>query len=88
MKQLSALCDSLATSSAARTTSGKIPFTPTVAAEILPARMKILFLEHYDGSTNPEDHLAQYQAVMQLHGFSDAIWCKTFATTLKGAART
>ena len=50
--------------------------------------MKILFLESYDDLSDPEDHLTRYQSVMQLYGFTDAIWCRTFATILKGAART
>ena len=61
MKQLSAFRDSLATSSAARVTSGKVPFASSVAAEVLPPGMKIPFLEHYDGLTDLEDHFAQYQ---------------------------
>ena len=58
MKQLSALRDSLATSSAVKAAPGRIPFAPLVAAEILPPGVKVPFLEHYDGSTDPEDHLA------------------------------
>ena len=72
MKQLSMLRDSLTTSLTRKVAAEKIPFVASVTTEVLPPGMKIPFLESYDDSSDPEDHLAQYQSVMQLHGFTGA----------------
>ena len=73
---------------APRTPTGVSPFVPEVLGEVLPLGVRLPYLESYDGSSDPEEHVYYFVNMMQLHNFSDAILCKTFSTTLKGVART
>lgn len=40
----------------------------------------------YDGTTDPEEHLAKFNAHMLLYGVGDGIKCRMFPCTLKGHA--
>ncbi|XP_021866285.2 uncharacterized protein [Spinacia oleracea] len=48
----------------------------------LPSHIK------YDGSTDPDDHIAAYEGHMYLYTASSAVWCKCFPATLSGLAQT
>ncbi|XP_010253826.1 PREDICTED: uncharacterized protein LOC104594970 [Nelumbo nucifera] len=62
-------------------------FTLEIILEPLPPHFKNPTLETYDGSTNPDDHLEGFRVLMILYGYSDALMCRTFQATLRGAAR-
>ena len=63
------------------------PFSIEIQKEVLPLNVRQPHLEHYEGSSDPEDHLAYFMNTLQLHNFSDPITCKLFASSLKGVAR-
>ncbi|XP_043694154.1 uncharacterized protein LOC122644843 [Telopea speciosissima] len=44
-------------------------------------------MEQYVGTTDPEDHLETFKSLLFFQGASDAIMCRAFLSTLKGAAR-
>ena len=44
-------------------------------------------IDSYDGVKDPLDHLETFKTLMHLQGVADAIMCRAFPTTLKGAAR-
>ena len=44
-------------------------------------------MDSYDGVRDPLDHLETFKMLMHLQGVVDAIMCRAFPTTLKGAAR-
>ena len=44
-------------------------------------------MDSYDGVRDPLDHLETFKTLMHLQGVADAIMCRAFPTTLKGAAR-
>ncbi|GKV35867.1 hypothetical protein SLEP1_g44073 [Rubroshorea leprosula] len=48
---------------------------------------KIPQLETYDGSSDLDEHLHTYQAIMRIQNANDAMMCKVFPTTLKSTAR-
>ncbi|KAL3497945.1 hypothetical protein ACH5RR_040677 [Cinchona calisaya] len=43
-------------------------------------------LDYYQGNSDPTDHVVHVSALARLYGYSDAIKCKLFATTLRGLA--
>ena len=63
------------------------PFSMEIQKEVLPLKVRQPHLEHYEGTSDLEDHLAYFMNNLQLHNFSDAITCKLFASSLKGVAR-
>ena len=63
------------------------PFSSEIQREVLPMNVRQPHLEYYEGTSDPEDHLAYFMNTLQLHNFSDAIMCKLFASSLKGVAR-
>ena len=50
----------------------------------LPAKFRMSYIETFDGTKNPIDHLNTYKNQMELHGYQDLIHCRAFAITLKG----
>ncbi|XP_010243719.1 PREDICTED: uncharacterized protein LOC104587707 [Nelumbo nucifera] len=62
-------------------------FSPDIITEPLPPNFKAPTLERYDKNTDPNDHLESFRALMILYGYSDALTCRTFQATFKGAAR-
>ena len=59
-------------------------FTAGVLHFPLPAKFKMPQIETFDGMKDPIDHLNTYKNQMELHGYQDPIWCRSFAITLKG----
>ncbi|XP_010667204.1 uncharacterized protein LOC104884279 [Beta vulgaris subsp. vulgaris] len=55
---------------------------------LTPRKVKVPSIDHYDGTTNPIDHLAAFKAHMSVQTSSEAAWCKFFPTTLKGLTLT
>ena len=52
-----------------------------------PSKFKIPQLESYDGTLNPQSHLAKFCTLMHLHTSQEALLCKVFPTTLKDIAQ-
>ena len=53
----------------------------------IPSNFKLPQFESYDGISDPVDHLEAFRTMMLLHGVPDAILCRAFPSTLKGATR-
>ncbi|XP_039131811.1 uncharacterized protein LOC120268487 [Dioscorea cayenensis subsp. rotundata] len=53
----------------------------------LPKKFKMPRLTTYYGKGDPYDHMQNYEAVMLLHGWEDAIMCRAFPLTLTEHAR-
>ncbi|GMN30318.1 hypothetical protein TIFTF001_044475 [Ficus carica] len=62
------------------------PFTPVVLASPYLARFKMPSVESYNGTTNADEHLENYQAYMLIQNANEAAFCKSFCLTLTGAA--
>ena len=45
------------------------------------------YVESYDRSKDPLNHLESFKTLMYLQGVADKIMCRAFLTTLKGPAR-
>jgi len=63
------------------------PFTASVNSFPLPSKFHMPHMDSYDGVKDPLDHLETFKTLMHCQGVADAIMCKAFLTTLKGAAR-
>ncbi|GAB2216688.1 hypothetical protein Droror1_Dr00024465, partial [Drosera rotundifolia] len=63
------------------------PFAPGIHAVPFPHGLKMPYFDRYDGSTDPEDHVNTIEIRMQLYNVKDAIMCRAFPSTFKGAAR-
>ncbi|GAB2289969.1 hypothetical protein Dimus_038076 [Dionaea muscipula] len=68
-----------------RSSSG--PFTQEVHDVLFPANLRLPQFKQYDGSTELEDHVNSFEIRMQLFSVDDAIICRTFTATFKGAVR-
>ncbi|XP_010684471.3 uncharacterized protein LOC104899028 [Beta vulgaris subsp. vulgaris] len=64
------------------------PFHENIMRACTPRKVKVPPIDHYDGTTDPIDHLAAFKAQMSVQTSSEAAWCKFFPTTLKGLALT
>ena len=64
-----------------------LPFTTSVNSFPLLSKFRMPHMDSYDGIKDPLDHLETFKTLMQLQGVADAIMCRTFPTTLKGATR-
>ena len=64
--------------------SKKHPFYDVIMDTPLPDNWKNLTIDKYDGSTDPDEHIAIYTTHISLYTWNDAII--VFPTTLKGAA--
>ncbi|KAL2480169.1 Retrotrans gag domain-containing protein [Abeliophyllum distichum] len=62
------------------------PFTEEVMNVSLPQKFKEPAGE-FDGMTDPIDHIRTFQDRVRLHGWPDAIACRTFPMTLRKDAR-
>ncbi|XP_021838603.1 uncharacterized protein [Spinacia oleracea] len=49
-------------------------------------KVKVSTIEAFDGTTDPEEHMAAYAAQMNVQTGCGATWCRYFPTTLKGLA--
>ena len=52
-----------------------------------PSRFKMPTVSSYDGSTDADEHLENYQTHMLIQSANEAALCKSFCLTLTGAAR-
>ncbi|XP_010689511.2 uncharacterized protein LOC104903211 [Beta vulgaris subsp. vulgaris] len=64
------------------------PFEENIMKAFTPRKVKVPPIDHYDGTTDPIDHLAAFKVQMSVQTSSEAAWCKFFPTTLKGLALT
>ena len=62
-------------------------FTASVNCFPLPHKFRIPYINSYDGVKDPLNHLETFKTLIHLQGVADKIMCRTFFTTLKGAAR-
>ena len=62
------------------------PFTASINSHPFPPKFKMPFLDSYDGTRDPFDHIATFKTTMHLQGVPDKILCRAFPTTLKGPA--
>ncbi|XP_068482612.1 uncharacterized protein [Phaseolus vulgaris] len=70
----------------AGTSSRKHLFYDVIVDTPLPDNWKNLTIDKYDGSADPDEHIAIYTTQISLYTWNDAIMCRVFPTTLKGAA--
>ena len=63
------------------------PFTTTVLECPVPSKFRLPQLESFDGLKDPQDHLNTFKMTLGLQQPPDEILCRSFPTTLKGAAR-
>ncbi|KAF3591522.1 hypothetical protein DY000_02021126 [Brassica cretica] len=66
------------------------PFTDEITLIEMPRKLSIPSIKAYDGTTDPDDHIAQYRqkmlAVALQKGSREATMCKGFGSTLTGPA--
>ena len=63
------------------------PFMASINGHPLPSKFKLPFLDSYDRTHDPFDHIATFKTTMHLRGVPDEIMCRAFPTTLKSPAR-
>ena len=63
------------------------PFTTAVLECPIPSKFRLPQLESFDGLKDPQDHLNTFKTTLGLQQPPDEILCRSFPTTLKGAAR-
>ncbi|XP_075497275.1 uncharacterized protein LOC142534229 [Primulina tabacum] len=52
------------------------PFSDIIVREPLPGHFKSAKIKDYDGSSDPEEHLARFENMAMLHCYGDQIKCK------------
>ena len=62
-------------------------FTAAVLKCPVPSKFQLPQLEPFDGLKDPQDHLNTFKTTLGLQQPPDEILCRSFSTTLKGAAR-
>jgi len=62
------------------------PFVETILEVPFPGTWNNPTLDKYDGTTNPDEHVNAYLTQVGLHTAEDALWCRIFPASLKGAA--
>jgi len=65
----------------------KTPFSTSIMMAPRPTKFKMPTIEAFDGTSDPEEHLATYKHLMYFQGPDDATWCRYFLSTLKGIAQ-
>ncbi|CAL8992969.1 unnamed protein product [Prunus brigantina] len=63
------------------------PFTPEIEQVAPPKRFSMPSFTHFKGDSDPKSHLKHFKSVMILHKADDALMCKVFVMTLRGAAQ-
>ncbi|XP_023905505.1 uncharacterized protein LOC112017271 [Quercus suber] len=63
------------------------PFTTAVLDCPVPSKFRLPQLESFDGLKDPQDRLNTFKTTLGLQQPPDEILCRSFPTTLKGAAR-
>ena len=61
------------------------PFTASVLECPLPPKFPLPWLEVYDGTKDPLDHIGAFQTILNLQQTLDKVICKSFLATLRGA---
>lgn len=65
---------------------GFVPFTNEIQRVPVPHNFREPVIDSYDGSKDPQAHMAAFETQMSISGGDDAIICKMFAGTLKDTA--
>ncbi|KAL0449373.1 UNVERIFIED_CONTAM: hypothetical protein Slati_1493700 [Sesamum latifolium] len=63
------------------------PFSNKILTEVVDPSFRMPDLPKYDGTKDPQEHVAAFELVMNLYGQSSAINAKLFVTTLTGKAQ-
>ncbi|CAL2259784.1 unnamed protein product [Prunus armeniaca] len=63
------------------------PFTAEIEQAAPPKRFSTPSFTHFKGDFDPESHLKHFKSVMILHKADNALMCKVFVVTLRGAAQ-
>ena len=63
------------------------PFTTAVLECLVSSKFWLPQLESFDELKDPQDHLNTFKTTLGLQQLPDEILCRSFPTTLKGAAR-
>ena len=63
------------------------PFIALINGHPLPPKFKMPYLDSYDKTRDPFDHIATFKTTMHLQGVPDEIMCRAFPITLTGPAR-
>ena len=63
------------------------PFTPSVLECPLLLKFRLPLLELFNGLRDPLDHITTFKMTLSLHQNLNEILCRSFPTTLKGAAK-
>ncbi|CAL8119241.1 unnamed protein product [Prunus armeniaca] len=63
------------------------PFTAEIEQAAPPKRFSTPSFTHFKGDSDPESHLKHFKSVMILHKADNALMCKVFVVTLRGAAQ-
>ncbi|KAL0303534.1 UNVERIFIED_CONTAM: Gag-Pol polyprotein [Sesamum radiatum] len=63
------------------------PFSNKILTEVVDPNFRMPDLPKYDGTKDPQEHVAAFELVMNLYGQSSAINAKLFVTTLTGKAQ-
>ncbi|GMN67536.1 hypothetical protein TIFTF001_036596 [Ficus carica] len=61
-------------------------FTPSIMASPYPSRFKMPTIPSYDGFTDADEYLENYQTHMLIQSANEAALCKSFCLTLTGVA--
>jgi len=59
-------------------------FTDSIIGVPLPEKWKGFNMDHYDGTTDPDEHMDSYTTHMSLYTSDDVILCRVFPRSLKG----
>ena len=63
------------------------PLTEYLLTTLVPDRLRLPKVSLFDKSKYPSDHMGVYSSWAHAYGYSKAIKCKLFDTTLAGKAR-
>ncbi|CAL8148175.1 unnamed protein product [Prunus armeniaca] len=63
------------------------PFTAKIEQATPSKRFSTPSFTHFKGDSDPESHLKHFKSVMILHKADDALMCKVFVMTLRGATQ-
>ena len=66
---------------------GESPFTRRLEDERKQRHLKHPSLDAYNGESDPEDHLNQFDQLSKFYEYNDLTSCRFFATSLKGNAQ-
>ncbi|KAL0455798.1 UNVERIFIED_CONTAM: hypothetical protein Slati_0919000 [Sesamum latifolium] len=64
-----------------------LPFANRILSEVVDHGFRFSDLPKYDGTKDPQEHVAAFELVMNLYGQTNSINAKLFVTTLAGKAQ-